>query len=194
MTDDEIPHHPALDDMPDWARKHEQAIDRLQRLVQQLTRIVTEQRDQLEDVARRFTDERPERHRRMDEPAPWAVFEVPATTDEAGNELSVVPALERFVQFYNSTYVGLSGSRAVVIPDCWLNHPALVAEIATLAQTWRDAHVGPHASARDAQYWHHQWRPGFAARLVSEWTHAQCREEAHKQAGADGRAARFTGR
>ena len=97
-----------------------------------------------------------------------------------------------FVQYYNDTYVGNPGTRAVAIPDCWLDHPGLVAELATLTYTWREAHLGKNATARDAQYWHDHWRPGFAERMATEWVHQRCRSDGHKTAGAPARPDRFT--
>ncbi|MCU1685158.1 MAG: hypothetical protein JWQ81_5897 [Amycolatopsis sp.] len=47
-----------------------------------------------------------------------------------------------------------SGTRAVAIPDCWLSHPGLLTELATLTYTWREAHIGKDATVKDAQYWH----------------------------------------
>jgi hypothetical protein len=115
-----------------------------------------------------------------DELAPW-VWEHPDAT--ANDPESVV---ESFVTFYNRTYVGIDGSRARPIPICWKDHPALVAEVATLAYSWRTANVGTTANVRDAQYWLHQWRPAFTDRLVRDWLPMDCFE------GAQGHDALFT--
>lgn len=109
-----------------------------------------------------------------DVPAEWALFDVPERHDHP-------PAtLQLWVEFYNATYVtttqsvGDDHNRA--IPGCWLQHPGLAAEVATLAATWRAAFVGPTADAANAQNFHDRWRPGFAARLR---TWAPCSTERH---------------
>jgi hypothetical protein len=115
-----------------------------------------------------------------DEVAPW-VWEHPDAS--ADDPESVV---ETFVAFYNRTYVGVDGGRARPIPACWKCHPALVAEVATLAYSWRAANLGATANVRDAQYWLHQWRPAFTDRLVRDWVAMDCFE------GARGHDAVFT--
>lgn len=57
---------------------------------------------------------------------------------------------------------------------------------------WRSANIGPSASIREAQYWLHQWRPGFAERLARDWVHADCWDDVHHGAGALPREDRFT--
>ncbi|MFJ7212678.1 hypothetical protein [Amycolatopsis sp. NPDC098790] len=125
--------------------------------------------------------------------APWLPFPAPpAAEDKQHREQTPVFTVTNFVQYYNAVYVGKGGTRAVAIPDCWPQHPGLVAELATLAYTWRAAHVGKGAKASDAQYWHDRWRAGFAERMVTEWTHQQCLHEVHKPVGATPLADRFT--
>ena len=99
--------------------------------------------------------------------------------------------LDNFVAWFNVTYVGLAGGPAKPIPECWRAHPGLAMEVATLAYTWRRANIGDTANVRDAQYWHHQWRPGFAARLT-EWVHTHCLDGRHRETGAVFRADRFS--
>lgn len=125
--------------------------------------------------------------------APWLPFPAPpAAEDKQHRQQTPVFTVSNFVQYYNAVYVGKGGTRAVAIPDCWPQHPGLVAELATLAYTWRAAHVGKGAKASDAQYWHDRWRAGFAERMISEWTHQQCLTEVHKPVGATPLTDRFT--
>ncbi len=65
-------------------------------------------------------------------------------------------------------------------------------EIANLTYSWRAANIGQAASPREAQYWHHQTRPGFTDRLTREWVHADCIDSEHRVAGAAERPDRFT--
>jgi hypothetical protein len=51
-----------------------------------------------------------------------------------------------FVAWYNVTYIGVEGSRAKPIPDCWRQHPGLAMEVANLAYSWRTANLGHSAS------------------------------------------------
>jgi hypothetical protein len=97
-----------------------------------------------------------------------------------------------FVAWYNITYVGVDGSRAKPIPGCWRQHPGLAMEVATLAYSWRAANTGNLANPREAQYWHHQSRPGFTDRLAREWVHTDCLDGEHRAAIASERADRFT--
>jgi hypothetical protein len=147
---------------------------------------------QIEKLSKKLeelTDE-PESDPRM---ARWLTFLPPAAAeDKARREETPLFTIAHFVQYYNETYVGNPGTRALAIPDCWLDHPGLVAEIATLAYTWREAHLGKKATARDAQYWHDHLRPGFAERMATEWVHQRCRSDGHKTAGAPARPDRFT--
>ena len=107
--------------------------------------------------------------------APW-ISAAPAAA-EADDPQAVA---DNFVAFYNLTYVGVDGGRAKPIPPCWRKHPGLSAEVASLAYTWRNANTGRTANVRDAQYWLHQWRPGFADRMAREWVHADCFDGAHQ--------------
>lgn len=107
-------------------------------------------------------------------PAEW-VWSAPALDETADPETTV----ESFVAFYNRTYVGLDGGKAKPIPPCWRQHPGLAMEVATLAYTWLTANIGPTANVRDAQNWHHQWRPVFADRLTRDWAHADCLDGHH---------------
>lgn len=121
-----------------------------------------------------------------DAPAVWVWFDPPASVEDHPD------TVENFVAWYNVTYVGIEGSRARPIPDCWSQHPGLAMEVASLAYSWRAANIGPSASPREAQYWHHQWRPGFTERLAREWIHADCIDGEHRATGAPEREDRFT--
>ncbi|RSN60519.1 hypothetical protein DMH01_14525 [Amycolatopsis sp. WAC 04182] len=169
----------------------EQQIAILRAAIGDLRREVAQQHDLAKDLAlqlqRLVADDEADPDQRKNRPAPWVPFDPPAS-----GARDPLVGIALFVEYYNTTYVGLPGSRAVAIPDCWLNHPGLLAEIATLAYFWRAANTGPRANVKDAQYWHHTFRPGFAARLSSEWTHAHCRASSHKDAGAPARPDRYS--
>ncbi|MCA1694488.1 MAG: hypothetical protein LC749_07045 [Actinobacteria bacterium] len=100
--------------------------------------------------------------------------------------------MDNFVTWYNITYIGSKAAARNSSPDCWRQHPSLAMELATLVYSWQEANIGPSAKPRDAQYWHHQWRPGFTDRLTREWTHADCLDREHRAAGAAPRPDRFT--
>ncbi len=180
---------PAEDDTP------EQRIAALQAAVGDLKRRVAQQHDLAKDLALQLqklvAEDEADPDQRRNRPAPWVPFEPPGTVHPSGARDPLV-GIALFVEYYNATYVGLPGSRAIAIPDCWLSHPGLVAEIATLAYFWRAANTGPKATVKEAQYWHHTFRPGFAARLAGEWTHTHCRANSHKEAGAPARPDRYT--
>jgi hypothetical protein len=126
------------------------------------------------------------------EPADWVWFTPPAAAEDEPETLEDPPfTVGNFVTWYNITYVGVEGSRTTRIPSCWRQHPGLAMEIATLAYSWRAANIGPSASPREAQYWHHQWRPGFTDRLTRQWAHTDCVDGEHRPAGAIGRTNRF---
>lgn len=127
------------------------------------------------------------------EPAAWVWFSPPADAEDAPSTTEDPRfTVENFVAWYNITYVGINGSRATRIPNCWRQHPGLAMEIATLAYSWRAANIGPSASPREAQYWHHQCRPGFTDRLTREWIHADCADGDHRTIGATERPERLT--
>jgi hypothetical protein len=126
------------------------------------------------------------------EPADWVWFTPPAAADDPDTTDNPRFTVDKFVAWYNITYVGLEGSRAKPIPDCWHQHPGLAMEVANLAHSWRSANIGPSASPREAQYWHHQWRPSFTDRLSREWVHTDCFDGDHRPGGATGRPDRFT--
>lgn len=125
-------------------------------------------------------------------PASWVWFTPPAAgEDEPGSDQDPRVTIENFVAWYNATFAGIEGSRSKPIPSCWQQHPGLAMEVAALAYTWRSANVGPSSSARDAQYWLHQWRPGFADRLTRDWVHADCLDDDHREGGPLPRESRF---
>ncbi|WP_103343753.1 hypothetical protein [Amycolatopsis sp. CA-126428] len=156
-----------------WGRMQAQQSE-----IEQLQRRIAELEDDTEDKPRL---------------APWLPFPAPpAAEDKQHRDQTPVFTVTNFVQYYNAVYVGKGGTRAVAIPECWPRHPGLVAELATLAYTWRAAHVGKGAKASDAQYWHDRWRAGFAERMITEWTHQQCLTQGHKAVGATPLTDRFT--
>jgi hypothetical protein len=129
-------------------------------------------------------------------PAPWVWFSPPApdepeTGDEEDFEEDPQVFVTNFVAWYNVTFVGIEGGRAKAIPACWESHPGLAMEVASLAYTWRTANLGPEASIKEAQYFLHQWRPGFADRLVRDWVHTDCVDGQHQAVGARTRDNRF---
>lgn len=205
MSDDDIPLppdgrrdgdvHGQVEALWDKLGRQARHIIELENTVRELARLAQEHRDlgrdlavQVQKLATAGTDPGGSRQHA---PGVWAVFEPPGVTDPVTGASDPMVGLVLFVEYYNSVYRGLPGSRAVAIPDCWLSHPALVAEIATLAWSWRAANTGPKANIKDAQYWHHHTRPGFAVRLATEWTHAHCRTNSHKEAGSPARPDRF---
>lgn len=132
-----------------------------------LTEHVDELADTVEALSKKATADE-------DAPAQWALFAVPERHEHPQ------ATLQLWVEFYNATYVSTTQSVGEdhnrAIPGCWLQHPGLAAEVATLAATWRAAFVGPTADPANAQNFHDRWRPGFAARLR---TWAPCSTERH---------------
>jgi len=124
-------------------------------------------------------------------PAPWVWFSPPAPDDpDEDAEEDPRVFVENFVAAYNTMFAGIEGGRAKPIPGCWEEHPGLAMEVASLAYSWRAANMGPAASIREAQYWLHQWRPGFTERLL-HWVHADCLDGDHRAGGAGPRQNRF---
>ena len=136
---------------------------------------------------RRGRDEGHDEEQENHDPVVWVWF-----TPPTGAEDDPRIAVDNFVAWYNMTYVGIEGSRAKPIPDCWRQHPGLAMEVANLAYSWRAANLGETASPREAQYWHHQARPGFTDRLTREWAHTECLDGEHRAAGAHERPDQFT--
>ncbi|WP_157183338.1 hypothetical protein [Sciscionella marina] len=148
---------------------------------------------QLEQLTKKLTALEADEETNTARMARWLPYPPPpAAEDKQHRRETPLFTIACFVQYYNATYTGRPGSRAIAIPDCWLSHPGLVAELATLTYTWRAAHLGRGATPRDAQYWHDRWRVGFAERLATEWVHAHCLADEHKPAGAPARADRFS--
>ncbi|KAA9163961.1 hypothetical protein FPZ12_007975 [Amycolatopsis acidicola] len=183
MTDEEI-----MPPAEDRRRRSRAELDAMVEDLWDRTQVQQAQIDRLRRQIAALEDEQEDNPRW----ARWLPYSAPPAAEDNGRhgETPLV-TIACFVQYYNETYVGQPGSRAVAIPDCWLEHPGLVAELATLTYTWRAAHVGKGASVRDAQYWHDRWRPAFAERLVTEWVHAHCLADGHKAVGALGRRSRF---
>jgi hypothetical protein len=151
------------------------------------------QTDQIEQLRARIGELEADAESAKTSLAPWLTYEPPPAAEDAAHRgQTPLFTIAHFVHYYNETYVGKPGTRAVAIPDCWLSHPGLLAELATLTYTWRDAHIGKHATVKEAQYWHDRWRPGFAERLITEWTHSHCLTEVHKPVGAAARIDRYT--
>lgn len=181
--------------MTDDARSSDvdRQITALTEIVGALATTVSELRDRVKHLDKanksREQDDTSDSH----EPAAWVWFSPPAAAeDDPDTTDDPQLTVDNFVAWYNVTYVGIEGSRAQPIPDCWQQHPGLAMEVATLAYSWRAANIGASASPREAQYWHHQWRPGFTDRLTREWVHADCGDSEHRAAGADERPDRFT--
>lgn len=127
------------------------------------------------------------------QPAPWVWYSPPAAAeDDPDNDHDPRFTIDNFIAWYNLTFVGIDGSRAVPIPTCWEQHEGLAMEITTLAYTWRAANIGPTANPRDAQQWLHQWRPGFTERLTRDWVHPDCLDNHHRDTNSPARANRFT--
>lgn len=60
-----------------------------------------------------------------------------------------------------------------IVPDCWRNHDAVVAELGTLWQAWVFAFLHPKSHPDNAQNWHDRWLPGFMSRRTT-WFHTDC--------------------
>ncbi|MGH3777051.1 MAG: hypothetical protein ACRDRR_15205 [Pseudonocardiaceae bacterium] len=161
-------------------------ITALTEIVGALATTVSQLSDRAEHLARahRSSDQSEQQDDRS--PAAWVWFTPPAAAEDDPRI-----TVENFVAWYNLTYVGVEGTRAKPIPDCWRQHPGLAMEVANLAYSWRAANLG-EANPREAQYWHHQSRPGFTDRLTREWVHADCIDGDHRAAGAAERPDRFT--
>ena len=154
------------------ADRGEMATPDIDRQIRALTEIIGSLAEALSRLSTRVDRLTPEAQSRTstssDEYAPWAWEHPEAATDDPES------VVETFVAFYNRTYVGVDGGRARPIPACWRDHPALIAEVATLAYSWRAANLGIAANVRDAQYWLHQWRPAFTDRMVRDWLPMDC--------------------
>ena len=182
MSDDDIAERP--DDAADNGRRPDEqrgseprSLDELDEVVAGLETVAKGLGQQIEQVSEKLAElnDEPESDPRL---ARWLMFLPPdAAEDKQHRGETPLFTVAHFVQYYNDTYVG---------------NPGLVAELATLAYTWREAHLGKKATARDAQYWHDHWRPGFAERMATEWVHQRCRSDGHKTAGAPARPDRFT--
>ncbi|TDD37783.1 hypothetical protein [Saccharopolyspora elongata] len=180
MTDEEIPEPQALE--PDDATSDQQ--DELHAILTEVIQRLRATETKVQDLERAFGEVMQEETRKRSEPAPWVWVPPPATTNDPRTNVRA------FVEFYNLTYFG--AGRAQRIPECWEQHPGLAMEIATLAAAWRAANLGRSAHPRDAQSWHHHWRPGAIDRMVRDWTHPSCLDGDHRPAGADSRVDRFT--
>lgn len=160
------------------------------RLEGQFSRLVTMLREQ-ERAAKDKTEDDVD----PNAPAPWVWFSPPApdVPEEGEQDFEEDPQVfvGNFAAWYNVTFVGIEGGRAKAIPDCWESHPGLAMEVASLAYAWRAANLGPAASIKEAQYWLHQWRPGFQDRLVRDWVHSDCVDGQHQAVGARKRDNRF---
>ncbi|MEV4734817.1 hypothetical protein [Saccharopolyspora sp. NPDC049426] len=195
MTDDELSPEPRRDDQA--ARLRGGAEEQISALMEVTGGLASK----VNTLARRLdtldnsnsadtSDKADESH---DQPAAWVVFTPPAAAEDRQHALEGhTPewTLENFVAWFNATYLGLPGSPAIPIPGCWREHPGLAMEIGSLAYSWRRANIGPTANVRDAQYWHHTWRPGFTARL-GNWVHPHCTDGRHRPTGAPTRPTRF---
>ncbi|SDD56368.1 hypothetical protein [Actinokineospora iranica] len=131
--------------------------------------------------------------RKPHEPAPWVWYSPPAAAeDDPDSDLDPRFTVDNFIGWYNTTLVGTDGSSARPIPDCWRQHTGLALEVAALAYSWREANMGKGATARDAQYWLHQWRPAFTDRMTRNWVHPDCLDGKHRRSPLAPRSDRFT--
>lgn len=160
---------------------------RLEGQFNRLTKMLREQERRDKDTAEDEPD--------PNAPAPWVWFSPPAPDEpedgEEDFEEDPQVFVTNFVAWYNTVFVGVESGRAKAIPGCWEAHPGLAMEVASLAFSWRAANLGPEASIKEAQYWLHQWRPGFADRLVRDWVHTDCVDGQHQATGAHTRDNRF---
>lgn len=189
-------------ELPEYERRkagqdhgeRDQQIAALTEIVGALAQNLRRLEGQVNRIARIVTDTPPSAE--QDDPAApaaWVWFNPPAAAeDEPDGDQDPRVTVENFVTWYNQTFVGIDGSRSKPIPPCWRQHPGLAMEVATLAYNWRSANIGPSASVREAQYWLHQWRPGFAERLTRDWVYPDCLDGAHRGGGAQSREGRFT--
>lgn len=200
MSDDELtprPSRPSSHSQDDTERQIA-ALTELVGMLSTKVTALTERLDTLDshvDAGQHTTDDGDDadEDRKKDTPAPWVLYSPPAAAeDQRHRDDGHDPrfTLENFVAWYNATYVGPPGHQATPIPACWREHPPLAMEIATLAYAWRRANIGPGATVRDAQQWHHQHRPGFTARMAI-WVHTRCLDGNHQNVGAPARTDRF---
>lgn len=95
-------------------------------------------------------------------PAPWLHAE-PAP--DINTDLTV------WVTWWKTNYE--PAQAADRIPECWLQHPGLVAELMTLWHVWQAAFLDPKANPEAAQNWHDRWLPGFLGR-IPHWVPNNC--------------------
>lgn len=144
--------------------------EQMQVLLEQLVARVVTLENRLVEFDKRGAGPAPE----DGDAAPWVLYPPPASTGDPHADVRA------FVEYYNTIYIGRSDSRAQRIPACWKEHPGLATEIANLAAAWRAANTGPRANPRDAQVWHHQWRPNAIDRMIRDWLHPDCLDGSHR--------------
>lgn len=188
MSDEEITPRPRgkpHDDEVGQLESLERQISGLAEVIGSLASKVNKLRDRIEALENGAHDEDgddDQQDARTERPAPWVVFTPPAAAEDRQHRKdghSPDWTLDNFVAWFNVFYVGVPGGPAKPIPPCWRDHRGLPAEVATLAYSWRRANIGTTANVRDAQYWHHTWRPGFATRL-NDWLHPHCLDGRHR--------------
>lgn len=112
---------------------------------------------------------------------PWELVSDNVAEDDA------LVWLEKFVAFYNHRYAWMPAQR---VPDCWVEHGALIEELNTLMWSRWTAFSSTQASAEGAQNWHTYSLPNFLARLTTwmggEGPAADCRAGSHKPLGEGG--------
>lgn len=169
-------------------------IDAVTELVGMLSAKVTKLTERLDAFGDPPASDNDVDDKNKDKPAPWVLYTPPAAAEDQQHRADKhTPrfTVDNFVAWYNTIYVGPAGQGADAIPACWREHPPLAMEIASLTYAWRRANIGPSANVRDAQQWHHQHRPGFAARMAT-WVHTRCLDGNHQAVGAPARDDRFT--
>lgn len=90
--------------------------------------------------------------------------------------------LSVWVAWLGRHYIDPDTSKSIVY-DCWQQHDAVIAELATLWQAWRAAFLDTKASPDAAQNWHDRWLPGFMQRR-DVWFHKDCRNGRHHDPAA----------
>ena len=84
---------------------------------------------------------------------------------------------DTWVRWWNENYRPTRSADR--IPECWREHPGLMAEVLTLHATWQAAFADSEAEATAAQNWHDRWLPGFLHRMRT-WVEQTCLQGEHR--------------